>query len=108
MAAAPFMPPVAAALIVTKIRKIVQRFREAGAISFQSARKPEELNIQKRILFQRLVQKNVLIDTGDGRYFLHEENYATYRKNRRSRALFILVILLLILYFFVISGKHQG
>jgi hypothetical protein len=107
MAVAPFIPPMVAAIVVARIRKIVQRFREAGAVSWQTARRPEELNIQKRLLFQRLVQKSVLIDAGDGRYFLHEENYLTYRKNRRSRALFILVIVLLIMYFFVISNKQH-
>lgn len=107
MAVAPFIPPMVAAIVVAKIRKIVQRFRDAGAVSFQTARRPEELNIQKRLLFQRLVQKSVLMDAGDDRYYLHEENYQTYRKNRRSRALFILVILMLILYFFVVSNKHH-
>jgi hypothetical protein len=107
MAVAPIIPSMAAGIIIARIRKIVQRFREAGAVSFQTARRPEELNIQKRLLFQRLVQKSVLVEAGDGRYYLHEEKYLTYRKNRRSRALFMLVIVLLILYFFVISNKQH-
>ncbi len=96
----------AAAILALKTKRIIRFFRKAGAVTLLAAIRPEEVNIKKRLLFQRMVKKNVLIDVGDGKYYLHEENYSKYRKNRRRKALYILVLLGLLLYFFFVSSRH--
>jgi hypothetical protein len=59
----------------------VSRFVKAGAISPPTARKPASVGIKYPELMERPVRKNMLIATGDGRYYA---NMALVARKRRQ------------------------
>ena len=82
----------AAAIILRKEKDIVSAYRGAGATSPDRARSPEQLDIGRRFAFERLVQRAVLRDTGDGRYFLDEPSWEALRGTRRRMMLVMALI----------------
>ncbi len=64
---------VAAAVAARKRRKILEAFREAGALSADRAVSQPELGLRGSAIFRRLVRSGVLIECGDERYYLDEE-----------------------------------
>jgi hypothetical protein len=87
-----FLPVLIVIIVVTRIRRIVNRFLETGTTSPKAARSLPELNMRHSLLFSRLVRRNVIIEVAPGRYYLDESNYADYRQRRRSIALIILAV----------------
>ena len=83
----------AAAIILRKEHDVVASFRGAGATTPISARSPEELGIDRRLVFQRLVTRAVLRDAGDGRFYLDEPSWHALRVIRRRLVMIMLVIL---------------
>jgi hypothetical protein len=77
----------AAAVILRKERDIVNTYRGVGATNPERARSPDELDVPRRVPFDRLVQRAVLRDTGDGRYYLDEPSWEALRGIRRRMAL---------------------
>jgi hypothetical protein len=82
----------AAAIILRKEKDIVSAYRGAGATSPDRARSPEQLDIGRRLAFERLVQRAVLRDTGDGRYYLDEPSWEALRGIRRRMMLVIALV----------------
>lgn len=83
---------VAAAVIARKRRKILETFREAGALSAAGATPREELGLRKSVIFRRLARTGVLVDCGDERYYLDEEAAARAHRSRLQRAAVILTL----------------
>ena len=84
----------AAAAILRKERDIVNTYRGVGATSPDRARSPDELDVPRRVAFGRLVQRAVLRDTGDGRYYLDEPSWEALRGIRRRMALVIMIVVI--------------
>lgn len=82
----------AAAVILRKERDIVSAYRGAGATRPHLAKSPEQLDIEHRIAFDRLVQRAVLREAGDGRYYLDEPSWEALRGSRRRMILVIALI----------------
>jgi hypothetical protein len=80
----------AAAIIVRREREIVSIFRAASATRADTARRPEELDVDRRVAFRLLVGHAVLRDVGDGRYYLDEPSWNAFGAMRRR----LLVVLL--------------
>ncbi|MBK9356915.1 MAG: hypothetical protein IPN08_05935 [Bacteroidales bacterium] len=91
-----FIPPTGA-FIAARIRKNIQQFEKAEAWSDRSARKPEELGVRRGLIFQRLVNAGVFVETSGNRYFLHRENLNIYQNNRRKRAIIALIVIFAII-----------
>jgi len=87
----------AGAIVVHKINRIISYFEQAGAFTERSARTPEQLGVRTGLIFKRLVNAGVLIETSGKRYYLHRENLAAFRSNRRKRILFFLLIIIVII-----------
>ncbi|KAF0199683.1 MAG: hypothetical protein FD166_111 [Bacteroidetes bacterium] len=92
--------PPTGAIIAARIRKSIDQFIKAEAWSERSARTPEELGVRKSLIFQRLVNAGVFVETSGNRYFLHRENLNIYQNNRRKRATIALIVIfaIIILY----------
>jgi 2-polyprenyl-6-methoxyphenol hydroxylase-like FAD-dependent oxidoreductase len=76
-------------------KRLIQRFRQAGAVSPQTARTLEEIGVWDSGQFRRLNKGRVLLKTQEGGYFLDEEAWQTYRGRKRG-FLFGFVILAVI------------
>jgi hypothetical protein len=90
------MGAVAAAGIMRRERLIVDAYRDAGAISPERARTPDELLIHAGFAFRRLIDHAVLRDVGDGRYFLDEPSWKALRGIRRRLAFVVALVALII------------
>lgn len=90
------MGAAVAAAVVRRERMIVEAYRDAGAVSPERARAPDELLVHQRIAFRRLVEHAVLREAGGGRYFLDEPSWAAVRGMRRRMALVMALLVLII------------
>lgn len=90
----------AAAVIAARRRRLIRRFRAAGATSAECTVTLESLGERHGRVFRRMTEAGVFIATPDGRYFMNEVAAAEYRRRCRKRALIgagicVLVFLLL-------------
>jgi hypothetical protein len=92
-----FIPALIVILVLARIKKIINRFRDSGAVSPQTSRTPEELNIRRSILFNRLVKRKVLVEVTADRFYLHENNLEEYNRTRRMRVISIVIVLILLI-----------
>src|SRR3954468_21687149 len=82
----------AAAVVIRKEREIVDIYRGAGATSASQARDPDELGVDRRVAFHRLVSRAVLRDAGTERYYLDEPSWNALRATRRQMMWVMLAI----------------
>lgn len=98
------MAAAAAAVIVRKEKEIVNIFRGAGALSAERARDPEQLGVHQHLAFHRLVQRAVLRDAGDGRFYLDEMSWNALRNTRRRIAILALAVVAAAFVVLLLSG----
>lgn len=101
------IPVMVAIIVALRFKLFVRRFTDTGTTYPQVAKTPEELNIRRRMLFNRLLHRGVLIETSPGRFYLDENNLIEYKKVRRSWALIILGILILFILFDLLLVNNQ-
>ncbi len=88
---------VAAAVAARRRRKITGAFREAGALAAGKAVSRHELGLRSSAILRRLVRTGVLVDCGDGRYYLDEEAEARAHHMRVHRFTLLMTVLVLVL-----------
>ena len=93
-----------AAVIQRQEREIVNTFRGAGAMSADRARDPDELGVTHHLAFKRLVQRAVLRDAGEGKFYLDELSWNALRAVRRRLAITVLFIALAVLAVLFAAG----
>jgi len=90
----------AAAVIALRRRRLVRRFREAGATDPQHAVTPEALGERRSWIFNQMVQRGVFVPTQDGRFFMDARAAVEFLRQCRRRALmwggFLLLLFLLL------------
>jgi hypothetical protein len=94
----------AVAIILRKERDIVSTYRGAGAVSPGRARQPEELGLDRRLVFDRLVRRAVLREANDGRYYLDEPSWEALRSTRRRAVMIFAIVALVVVAALVASG----
>lgn len=87
----------AAAVIVIRRKRLVHRFREAGATDRLHAVTLEQLDQRRSWIFDQMVQHGVFIEAEAGRYFLDEKAAGEFLATRRMRGLIITGALILVL-----------
>ena len=93
-----------AAVIQRQEREIVSTFRGAGAMSADRARDPEELGVNHHLAFERLVQRAVLRDAGDGKFYLDELSWNALRRMRLRLAFGVIFFTIAVLIALFASG----
>ena len=88
-----FLPAVVAA----KMYKFVYRFENVGATDPSTAKTLQSQGLHGGLIFNRLVQNGIFIETSPGYYYLNKDKYLTYRTLRRKRMFYILAGLLIVL-----------
>jgi hypothetical protein len=102
-----FVAVMVAIIVAAKFKKLVNKFIDAGATTPKAAKTPEVLNIRPGLMFKRLMNRGVIIESGPERYYLNEENLVEYKKARRVRMMIILgALILLILLDVIILGSE--
>jgi len=97
-------PIIIVIIILTRIKRIINRFLNSVTISFQTAKTLEELRFYPGFIFNHLIKQEVIIETRSNLYYLNEENLKIYTKRRRQiiipiLSLLIIFLLLLNIYF---------
>ena|SRR2546423_9783313 len=90
----------AAAVILTKERQLVEAFERAGVLTPESARSPDQLNVDTGgIGWRRLRERAVVREAGagSGRYYLDVEVWEAVSRQRRRMLVVMLVVVALIL-----------
>jgi hypothetical protein len=82
----------AAAAVVRKEKKVVRRFREAGATSTSTAQPLEHVGVTKGLGLRRLRERAVIREAASNRYYLDEEVWEAVRRMRRRVVAILLVI----------------
>ena len=84
----------AVTIILMKERLVVDAFMRAGATSAATAVHPDDLSVDVGgVGGRRLVQRAILREAGDGRYYLDPLGWEALRRHRR-RVLFVILLLI--------------
>jgi hypothetical protein len=75
------------ALAAAARRRLIARFRDAGAISEATAIPHSGGRLIERRLFERMRRAGVILDADGGRYWLDEGRAAKWNADRRKRGL---------------------
>ena len=94
----------AAAVIAMRRRRLLRRFREAGATDPAHAVALEALGERHTWIFDRMVQAGVFLAATGGRYFMDEAAATDYRHRCRVRALVGTAICLLLFLVLWLAG----
>ena len=89
------IPIIIIIVVVIRSQKLINRFRTLGAINEKNAKTPDELKMNKQLIFRKYLLYSVIIET-QGKYYLNEQNLKNYRARKRMILIPVLVILTLI------------
>jgi hypothetical protein len=98
----------AAATIAIRRKRLVRRFREAGATDPAHAITPEALGERRSWIFDQMAEQGVFVPTPDGRFFMDDRAAVEFLEERRMRALVIggfLLIVFLLLWLLGVFGR---
>jgi hypothetical protein len=79
----------AAAIIAIRRKRLVRRFREAGALDLEHAVTLEVLGERHSWIFEQMARRGVFLQAGEGRYFMDERAGLEFLRQARRRALII-------------------
>lgn len=84
----------AAAVIAIRRKKLVRRFREAGATDPDHAVTLESLGERRSWIFEQMARHQVFLPAEEGRFFMDEPAALEFLRQRRWRALMLGSLLL--------------
>jgi hypothetical protein len=87
-----FVAIMIAIIVTVKFKRIISSFLDSGTTSPRSAKTVGELNIRRGMMFTRLLKRDVVIEPEPGRFYINEENLASYNQLRRKRVFIVLGI----------------
>jgi len=86
----------AAAVIVRRRKRLIRRFREAGATGPDHTIPFGEVDMRRSWVFDHMVSHGVFVEEGPDRYYLDEGAAEAFMRSRRRRALVITAVLLVV------------
>ena len=89
------LPIIIAIIIVVRTRKLINRFKNSGAINEKNAKTLEELKISRRFIFRKYLFHDVIIELNN-KYYLNEQNLNDYRTKKRNILIPIVLIIILV------------
>jgi hypothetical protein len=98
----------AAAVIAIRRRRLVKRFREAGATDPEHAIMPETVGVRRSWIFDQMAERGVFLPTEDGRFFMDDRAAVAFLRQHRNRTLLmsgILLLLFVLLWAFGFFGR---
>ncbi len=98
----------AAAVIAVRRKRLIRKFREAGATDPPSAVPLESLGVRRSWIFNQMVDAGVFLPTSDGRYYLNEGAGVEFLHRQRMRMLIgtgLVLLVFLGLWAFGLLGR---
>jgi len=98
----------AAAVIAIRRKRIVRRFREAGATDVEHSITLEALGERPSWIFDQMARHGAFLSVPGGRFYMDERVAEEFLRQRRKRALLIagfLLLLFLLLWLFGLFGR---
>lgn len=98
----------AAAVIAIRRKRLVRRFREAGATDLEHAITLEALGERPSWIFDQMTRHGAFLSAPDGRFYMDERVAEEFLRHRRQRALLIggfLLVVFLLLWLFGLFGR---
>jgi len=94
------------AIIVVKEKHMVAAFRDAGAMSPQTAVTPASIGVQEHVIFHRLRSRAVLREAGPGLFYLDDLSWQALRRVRQRMAIVALgMVLALGMAAWLVAGR---
>ena len=94
----------AAAVIIIRRKRLVRRFREAGAVDREHAVTLEVVGERPSWIFEQMARRGVFLEAGEGRYYMDEQAALEFLQRARRRALMFGGILLLVFLVFCLAS----
>lgn len=94
------VPSFAPVIISKKRRRIINAFREAGAVSSESAKPLEEIGLSKSVLLEIQKLRGVIVKVEQNRFYLDEMRGKKVEHFRRILAVVLVVLVALIAWYF--------
>jgi hypothetical protein len=94
----------AAAIIAIRRKRLIRRFREAGATDLEHAVTLEALGERHSWIIDQMTRHGVLLPAQGGRFFMDDRAAVAFLRQRRNRALFIGAFLLLVFLLLLVLG----
>jgi hypothetical protein len=94
-------------MIVAKFKKLIRKFQESGTTSPKTAKTLQELRINPRFMFNRLVRRGIINEAGSGRYYLNESGLDNYNQSRKIRVIIVLAIIIILVLVGMFMSKSQ-
>ncbi|MBA3657396.1 MAG: hypothetical protein H0W69_08600 [Gemmatimonadaceae bacterium] len=96
-----------AAAIAMKEKRLIQHFRDLGAVSPDSAKSVAELRIDENFIFRRLHRRAVIRQVHEGEYYLDEDVWEAVRKTRHRIAFLIVAMIIIgLIMLYLNNGSH--
>lgn len=94
-----FASATAATAVAAKRNRIIRKFREAGALTPETAVTLDDLQLNRQFIVQTLINRRVLVEAEDGRLYLDEDRNTVVQSQRRRLIFSLLVIAFIVLVF---------
>jgi hypothetical protein len=102
-----FVAVMVAIIVAAKFKKLVNKFIDAGVTTPKAAKTLEVLNIRPRMMFKRLMNRGVIIESDPERYYLNAENLVEYKKARRVRMMIFIGVMVILIILDVIVLNYE-
>ncbi len=86
------------AAVILKQKKLMRCFRDAGAVSPDTARSLQEIGVRDSWVFRRLMHDGVFVPADTGVYYLDRVAAGRYRDQWRMKAMTITALVLLLAF----------
>lgn len=93
------------AVVLARERRMVGRFRSAGAVSREQARTLEELGLTRGVILRRLRERAVIREAAAEHFYLDEASWEAVRRSRR-RAIRVLGVIALVILIAVLFSRR--
>jgi hypothetical protein len=89
--------------------KLIRQFREAGAVSPESAMTPTSIGCGRGWIFRRMVAQGVFVSQPENRYYMDERVLPGFYEARRKHMVFGGIVLVVVLAaFFAYNAGATG
>lgn len=95
----------AALIVAAKQNQYLRRFEQSGATGPEFAKTLSEVGCRESRILQGLVSRGLILEAGDGRFYVDLAATAEFHKRRRQRATVILIIVAIV--FLVLWLRYQ-
>lgn len=97
------MGAAAAAVIIKRERDLVEHFRRVRAISPETAKTADEIGVDGRMAWFRLVDHAVIRSAGDGRFYLDIMTWEALERRRKRVMMMAILIAVLAVAFMALT-----